>query len=558
MRSFRPAALAVVVLLVALSVPRAAEPPDPTIAQDEKLLREGGVTPEGPALLTFFRERTLSDAQKAQLSEQIKMLGDDEFRVREKASQDLVKAGKLALSLLGPAVRHPDAEVARRAADCLREIEQGRDLVLATAAARQLAQRQPDGAAEVLLAYLPSAPDEAVEESVVAALAAAGVHDGTARPSLITALKDAEPSRRAAAAVAVARANAGQRKAVAPLLEDAEPKVRFSAATALVRAGERPAVPPLIALLEKGPPSLAWQAEDVLFRIAGPDAQLPALGPGTDGAKARRAWDAWWKEKGDKVDLSKLNLEETERGITLVCDVNGGGKAGSDGSVWECGRDGKVLWRYDKLQGPIDARPLPGGKLLIAEHRANRVTERNRNGDVLWETKTKGNPVTCQRLPNGNTFIATYEELLEVTRDGKTVFSRTPGNRIFCAMKLRNGHIIYAHSNNAIQELDEKGQVVRSVPCGGTGTWAGVDLLPNGHFLVGLYASNKVIEIDAQGKPSWEATVQSPTYPVRLRNGNTLVPSPDSHQVVELDRNGKEVWSAKTDGNARPFRVRRY
>src|SRR5207249_425457 len=106
----------------------------------------------------------------------------------------------------------------------------------------------------------------------------------------------------------------------------------------------------LIALLEKGPAALAWQAEDILFRIAGPETKVPALGSDADAAKCRRAWDDWWKEQREKTDLSKLNLEDVERGITLICDVNGG-KAGSDGRVWECGRDGKVLWQFDQLSG---------------------------------------------------------------------------------------------------------------------------------------------------------------------------------------------------------------
>ena len=342
-----------------------------------------------------------------------------------------------------------------------------------------------------------------------------------------------------------------------PLLDDGDARVRFSAATGLVRAGDKVAVRTLIVLVEKGTPALAWQAEDVLWRIAGPEARLPALGPDADGAKCRRAWEDWWKQKGAGVDLSKLNLDEAERGITLICDVNGS-RPGSDGSVWECGRDGKVTWRYDQLAGPIDAHLLPGGKLLIAEHRGNRVAERDRKGTILWETKTRSNPVSCQRLPNGNTFVATHDELLEVTRDGKSVFSRRPGQRIYSATKLRNGHIIYVHSNNAVVELDEAGKEVRSVPCPNTSIWAGVELLPNGHVLVGLYGSNKVLELDPAGKTQWEANVLTPTYPVRLRNGHTLVPSPNANRVVELDRAGKEVWSAKSEGSARPFRVRRY
>jgi outer membrane protein assembly factor BamB len=556
MRLLRPAA-ALLVLLTVLAAGRAADP-DPVLAQDERQLRDARVTPDGPGLLAFFRDRTLTEAQKAKLTDLVTKLGDDDFEVREKASADLVKAGRLAVPLLKPAARARDAEVARRATDCLNTIEQGNEAVVAVSAAHVLAVRKPAGAAEVLLAYLPGAPDESVEEAVVTALGVVGLRDGKADAALVTALKDKEAVRRAAAASVVGRAGADQRKAVVPLLEDPDARVRLSAASALVRGGEKAAVPALIALVEKGPPPVAWQAEDLLFRIAGPDVKVPALGPGADAAKCRRAWDDWWK--GAKVDLAKLSLEEAERGITLVCDVNGGPRG--SGTVWECDRTGKVIWRYDDLGGPIDAHLLPGGRVLIAERHANRVTERDRKGTVLWEAKTKSAVVSCERLANGNTFIATESELTEVTRDGKPVYSHTPQHYVYSATRLRNGHIIYGHNQQGIVELDVAGKVVRTVPFAhqgdGGGVWLGVELLPNGRFLIGVYGEGKVVEIDAAGKRVWSADVSTAVYPFRLRNGNTLVPSADGNRVVEVDRSGKEVWSVRSENGGRPFRVRRY
>jgi hypothetical protein len=287
----------------------------------------------------------------------------------------------------------------------------------------------------------------------------------------VAALMDKEPARRAAAAFVVGRAAAGQRKAVPPLLNDDDPAVRFHAAAALVSAGDRSGVPALIALLGDGPQTLAWQAEDILYRVAGSEATPSSLGSGDEAGrrKARKEWEGWWKVHGEKVDLARLKLDEPQQGLTLICDLNGG-KTGM-GRVWEVGRDGKMLWEMDKAQGPIDAHPLPGGRVLVAEHNGNRVTERNRKGDVLWEARLKNNPVACQRLPNGNTFIATYTELLEVTRDGKTVYSYGKAYGVYYALKLRNGHILYAHRNNQLVELDGAGKEVRTVPCTNTTSW---------------------------------------------------------------------------------------
>jgi hypothetical protein len=336
--------------------------------------------------------------------------------------------------------------------------------------------------------------------------------------------------------------------------------VRLAAASALVLSGDKAGVPALIALVEKGAPAQASQAEDLLFRMAGPDAKLPALGPGGDAAKCRRAWEDWWKEKRDKIDLAKMNLEEAERGITLICDVNGG--PGGQGSVWECDRAGKVVWRCDDVKGPIDAQILPGARVLVGERHAQRVTERDRKGAVVWEVKTKGDVVACERLPNGNTFIATEQEVTEVTRDGKAVYAHPAKHYIYSATRLRNGHILYAHNAQGLVEVDAAGKEVRSVPFthqgDGGGVWLGVEPLPNGRFLVGVYGEGKVVEIDAAGKRLWSADVSSAVVPARLRNGNTLVPSADGHRVVELNRDGKEVWSVTSQGGGRPFRARRY
>ncbi len=531
--------------------------PDLEREADEKLLRDARVTTDGPGLLAFFRERTLADADRAGLATTVARLGDDSFEARERASRDLVRAGAAAVPFLLAARDARDAEVVRRAADCLREIEQGTDRTRAAAAARLLATRRPEAAAEVLLAYLPSAGDEEVEEAVVGALEAAGLRDGKAAPALRAALKDKEPSRRAAAAAVVGGASADERRAVAALLTDPEAAVRYRAAAALVRAGDKAAVPAFLALLSEGTPAMAWRVEDTLYRLGGAKPTPASLGNGDDAARrrARQAWEGWWKVHGGEVDLGLLGREEPQLGLTLVCDITGG--PASQGRVAEYGRDGKAVWQLDGLGGPIDAQVLPGGRVLVAEINRNRVTERTLKGEILWEAATTQRPIACQRLPNGNTFIATESELLEVNRERKTVSTQPRPAGIYYAVKLRNGHVVCAHRSGHLIELDAAGKEVRSVPCAGTEVWAGVEVLPNGHFLVAQYGPNKVIEVDTQGKRLWEASATSPSHATRLRNGNTLVATPNDHKVVELDRAGKVVWTLDTGANSRPFRVKR-
>src|SRR5690349_6859528 len=91
---------------------------DPTLAQDEKLLREAGVGTDAPGLLAYFRSQTLSAADQERLRAAVRRLGDNEFEVRERASKDLAAAGRLAYPYVARALRDPDLEVARRARLC--------------------------------------------------------------------------------------------------------------------------------------------------------------------------------------------------------------------------------------------------------------------------------------------------------------------------------------------------------------------------------------------------------------------------------------------------------
>jgi outer membrane protein assembly factor BamB len=526
------------------------------LAYHEKLLKDSGVGTDGPGLLAFFRSRTLSEGDHERLKKAVRRLGDNEFAVREKATLDLVGAGRFALPLLRPALEDRDLEIARRAERCIEDIERAPYTSLLTAAASLTAQRRPAGASEVILACLPWVDDEPAEEALFRALAATGLKGGVADSAVLAAATDKEAIRRAAAAHVLGQAGTEHRRQAQRLLDDSDVRVRFQAATMLARSGERSALPVLTALLTDAPLSLAWQVEDLLCRIAGD--KMPQISPGSwDEAsrkKCRGSWEAWWKENESKIDLARVNLEDIYLGLNLIAELDGSGRNGS-GRVWECGLDGKPRWQFDVANRPIDAQMVPGGRILVAEHGQSRVTERDREGKVLWEQRVDNQPVSVQRLSNGNTFIATYNELLEVTPANKVVYSSKRPGMIYNAQKLRDGHMVFVQSNNQVIELDAAGKEVRTVNVANTGGWASAERLPNMNYLVALYSSRKVVEVDMTGKVVWEVTVEMPGYAQRLRNGNTLVTSIEGRKMIEFDRAGKEVWSQATQG--RPFHARR-
>jgi hypothetical protein len=231
------------------------------------------------------------------------------------------------------------------------------------------------------------------------------------------------------------------------------------------------------------------------------------------------------------------------------------------GRISEFDRNGNLRWSIEEnFNSPTDFQRLPGGRILVAEHWAQRVTERDRQGKILREWKTADKPVACRRLANGNTFIATYSEILEKSPGGQDIFSFKATGMIYGACMLRNRHILYINSAGNVIELDAERKQVKNFTvqghAGGAAYWASIEPLPNGRYLITLAGADRVVETDEQGKIHWEVTVTKATGATRLANGNTLVASSDGRFAVEVNRAGKEVWKKTTKG--RPFWARRY
>ena len=217
------------------------------------------------------------------------------------------------------------------------------------------------------------------------------------------------------------------------------------------------------------------------------------------------------------------------------------------GRVLELDRANHVRWQVDQLAYPLDAQMLPGNRFLVAEHNANRVTERNTKGEILWQ-HPMDEVIMAQRLPNGNTFMASQDRFLEVDRAGREAVSivRT-SNEIMKARKLPNGEIVFAAFNQRLVRLRPDGREIESFPAS-VSVWGGrLDVLPNGHILVPEHNDNRVAEYDRKGKVVWQAAVEKPIAAVRLPNGHTLITSMNQHRGVEVDREGKTIWEYATD-----------
>jgi hypothetical protein len=518
-------------------------------ADDERTLQQAGIAVDGPGLLVFFRQRTLVVSDEARIQELIRQLGDDQFKVREKASRQLVMIGPRARPFLQEAVKDSDPEISRRARDCLQRIGEGASASVMAAAARALARQKPPEAAVVLLAYLPAAEDDNVAETIRQALTDLAVRDGKPEPALVVALADKSTIRRAAAGVALGRARLPDvLPSVRKLLQDKDPRVRLHVALALTAAREKDAVPVLIHLLDELPLREVGPVLSLLDRLAGDT--VPPVVAGPDQAsrrKFRAAWEAWWKDHQAKIEPARLEQASRTIGYTLVVLLD-------RGLIEDLDTANRVRWKIDNLEQPLDAQLLPGEqRVLVAEHQANRVTERNLKGEILWKKTVEG-PLAAQRLPNGNTFITTQSQLLEVDKDGKEVFHyiRPDGAAFMRALKLRNGDIAcltqlgvgvtryvrLSPSGREYKEIRSWGVQVRT--SGGR-----IDVLPNDHVLIPEMENNRVVEYDARGQIVWEVTVEQPIAAARLPNGNTMITLMLQNRAVEVDRTGKEVWQFK-------------
>jgi HEAT repeat protein len=528
---------------VVLLFARAAVADDPRqVAADERRLEAVKLKHDGPALLEFFRQRSLTDLERANVELLIQRLGSRAFRAREQASTDLIARGPVVVELLKEHLKGSDPEIARRAEKCIERIKE-KDVPtdVPAAVARLLADRKPAGAAAALLAYLPFADNEAVAEEVRNTLADLALRDGKPDQAVVDALTDRNSVRRGAAGEALARANVeAQKPPVEKLLKDTDVLVRFRVAMALTQSGNRKAVPELIGLLEPLPQTLAWQAEDMLYRLAA-GKEPPTVSLGADAAarkECRAAWDKWWKQNGAAVNLAKLREAPRLQGCTVLVLLD-------MGRVLEVDANNNVRWKVDGLEFPLDVQYLPGGRILVPEYRGSRVTERTLNGEVKWQKFVNG-PLMAQRLANGHTFIATELQLIEVDRKGQEVFSFSFPNeeKIMKAMKLANHEIVCLTSGGRVVRLDGKGKELKSFSVSlGTRLFGGrIHMLPNGRVLVPHNAENKVVEYDINGKVVWQVEIEQPVAATRLPNGNTLVTTMMQNRAVEFDRNGTEVW----------------
>jgi len=335
------------------------------------------------------------------------------------------------------------------------------------------------------------------------------------------------------------------------MLKDRDPQVRQKVALALANAGDKEAVPTLIALVNEVPVEQSGPAEDYLLKLArdGAPKEMPE---GDEGRKKRsEMWQAWWKANESKVvmvDRFTPTTRERYLGYTVTVQAN-------NNQIVEFGTDGKVRWTLTGLLNPWDAQVLPGNKVLVAEYNGQRVTERDLKGNILWQKQVASWPMSAERLRNGNTFIVCRNLLVEVDRSGKEVMKLDRPHDVMSARKLPSGQIVIITNNRQVVRMDRAGKELKTYTVPNI-FYNTNEILDNGHVITPMGWMNQVVEYDAEGKEVNRFTVNQPNHACRLPNGNTVVASQNfPYKVFELDKKGKQVGELTTTNYA--FRVRR-
>lgn len=500
----------------------------PPAADSEADFRRALLTRDSKALLRYFQGRVPDHRERRELESLLAQLGDDSFRIRQSASLELLARGDRAVWFLRAQRRHPDPEVAGRIARCLQERP---DLLAEQVAAIDLLFTQvPDQAGEVLLAYAPFAEDDTLRDRIAAGLAQRVPHDEKLRTALAGTLADGEPLRRAVAARALIKSGDGKsREATLRLLHDADARVRSQVGRALLAVRDPRGIPGLISALHELDEAQTWPVVDLLGELAGEEA--PAL-PLTDRKALQIAWQEWWRRSEPRLEAANPTFRwpEPEAGATLIARLDLSTLKGQVAEIVVSGltplprRDYRITWRVNDLRYPLSVSYLSAERFLVAEMRADRVSEQSVAGEIVWEKEVPG-PIFAQRLPEGQTFIVCRDRLLIVDARGQEVFRQSRARPdLVAARRGPNGTIAALTSEGECLWLDREGKETGRFRFASAAVLGlGFDLLPGGRVLIPLVDENRVVEVDARGRELWWTGARSPVVARRLSGGRTLI-----------------------------------
>lgn len=527
----------------------------PASEADRLVLVEDKIPTDAQGLATWLLARSPGEKEMARLDQLIAQLGDEDFARREQATKDLTAYGNRALAALRIAVKNKDPEVKSRAQEALDQIEIGTSSLVQAAALRHFGRINRDGtntgnggvkADEILMAFFRTGESPILIEAARDALAMLSTNWTAPTSSVMEALKTRPPVLQGE----ILRALLQNRQTFAiPLarerLNQGDPENRARAAFALAFTGaDLAALGTLFEHMEMLDEATFALAEDLGYRVGEPGTPAPFPMLSAPERKQRAdAWRKWWTESRDKRLVLRPPLTPGgPPGSTMVVMLD-------DGRIADLDVAKKPRFEIKELQFPLDAQLLPGPRVLVAEHGANKVTERDSLGNILW-AKGIEEPLVSQRLASGNTFIANIEGFVEVDHSGSEVIKFRPKNdeRLMKAQRRSDGFTALVLQSALGEEsrlvwLDPALRERASFPVQVRTSGGRIETLPGDEVLLPELENNRVVRYDATGKVLWKAELDQPVAAVRTPAGTILANCKTLRGAVELNDQGKEIWS---------------
>ena len=509
---------------------------------DRALLDSMRIGTSAPELLARLKNQVGDPRAMAKARDILPRLGSEDFDTREQASRELALLGASILEVLRENSSHSDPEIARRVRDAREAIEETRSSAVLGAVIRQLIRAKAPGTAAALLNLAEGAGDPETLDQISRGLVRLASADSEA---LERATRSDNPRVRWMAGCTLATTLAGKNLARSLLL-DKDHGVRWRVALALGRAGEEAvALPVAVAELRQANRVAGFELEDWLHQVAGESGPPPLPWPGNEAGRAvrQKVWQEWLAAR-PKIQ------SPPNRTLTVLLD---------EGIIRLLDKQSQPIWELKDIAFPLDAEYLPGGRVLVAEHGANRVTIRSTRNEVIWERQVE-TPLAAQRTPHGTILISTADGVLEVDGEGSERRRFVPGgpndNGVTTIMKsqmLPSGELGLVTQRRELGEdaffmrFDREWQPVGALPVR-VGTSGGrIEWFADGRVLVPELDRNRVAEYDAAGKELWVADAEVPVFATRTPGGSTLITSRSDAGAKEVDRAGKTIWNYKAE-----------
>ncbi len=471
--------------------------------EDLAQLEEHEIAPRVAGLRLFFQPPGPAEEEVKLARLWAAQLGSEKFEVREAASAKLLAMGLDALEVVEQAARGDDAEVRARAGGLLlrlNKLKERRDAAL-PAVLRTIVREEFKGLAPHLLKVAPHVSGHTLEENLRRALWA------TVTPADAAALRAAIGSgapfvRRAAVLALPAAVGEAARDELASLLTHDDPHTRLAAAQALAPLDRPAAWAALLDGLEADDLAVRMHAAESLAGLTGERLGYAPYAPPEQRGPAVQRWKEWQARNPEAPLRQPLEARPLPMGRLILCYQEPFGAAELD----EAGR--VRLGLAERIEAPSGCAITPEGWRVLGDWGSQALLALDGQGEEAWRVVFPGLPNSLERLPDGSFLTSLFDEreILRVRPDGATVWKTTVAGK----------------------PSDTRG-------------------LPNGNVLACLYTARQVVELDQEGKVVWRIeNLPPPESARRLENGNTLVASSLS-KVLEYAPDGTVVWSYTKD-----------